>query len=86
MHAIRFLNLLLEHIPATIVSGWNEGNAGHGSRVLEGYLGLLNAGTKFGETDGKFFMVHFTYDRPILFRSYEGNINSQRGSYSSCTN
>ncbi|KAJ6604747.1 hypothetical protein DFH09DRAFT_1123715 [Mycena vulgaris] len=50
--AIRFLNLFLEHIPAATVAGWNGNGTENGSRVLEGYLGILSAGTKFGETDG----------------------------------
>ncbi|KAK7064145.1 testis-expressed sequence 10 protein [Favolaschia claudopus] len=50
--AIRFLNLYLEHIPAAVVAGWNEKGSEHGSRVLEGYLGILSAGTKFGESEG----------------------------------
>ncbi|KAJ7110117.1 hypothetical protein C8R44DRAFT_634671 [Mycena epipterygia] len=50
--AIRFLNLFLEYIPAATVAGWNQTGTENGSRVLEGYLGILNAGTKFGETDG----------------------------------
>ncbi|KAG5648058.1 hypothetical protein DXG03_007093 [Asterophora parasitica] len=50
--AIRFLDLLLEHIPQAVIVGWNEDNNGHGARILEGYLGVLNAGTKYGETDG----------------------------------
>ncbi|KAF5377588.1 hypothetical protein D9615_005333 [Tricholomella constricta] len=50
--AIRFLDLFLEHIPQAVITGWNEDNNGHGTRILEGYLGVLNAGTKFGETDG----------------------------------
>ncbi|KAJ6575217.1 hypothetical protein B0H19DRAFT_1127709 [Mycena capillaripes] len=50
--AIRFLNLYLEYIPAAVVSGWNQSGTENGSRVLEGYLGILSAGTKFGETDG----------------------------------
>ncbi|KAJ7293677.1 hypothetical protein C8J57DRAFT_34512 [Mycena rebaudengoi] len=50
--AIRFLNLFLEYIPAATVAGWNKGDTENGSRVLEGYLGILSAGTKFGETDG----------------------------------
>ncbi|KZP31318.1 hypothetical protein FIBSPDRAFT_945334 [Athelia psychrophila] len=49
--AVRFLDLFLEIMPATIVSGWTDKKC-HGNRVLEGYLGILNAGTKFGETDG----------------------------------
>ncbi|KAG5735244.1 Testis-expressed sequence 10 like protein [Termitomyces sp. T112] len=48
--AIRFLDLFLEHIPRAVTVGWDFN--GHGSRVLEGYLGILNAGTKFGEADG----------------------------------
>ncbi|KAG5654094.1 hypothetical protein H0H81_007508 [Sphagnurus paluster] len=50
--AIRFLDLFLEQIPQAVIAGWNEDNNGHGARILEGYLGILNAGTKFGETDG----------------------------------
>ncbi|KAF7339386.1 Testis-expressed sequence 10 protein [Mycena sanguinolenta] len=50
--AIRFLNLYLEYIPAAVVAGWNQSGSDNGSRVLEGYLGILSAGTKFGETDG----------------------------------
>ncbi|GLB36226.1 hypothetical protein LshimejAT787_0305140 [Lyophyllum shimeji] len=50
--AIRFLDLFLECIPQAVVAGWSEDNNGHGARILEGYLGILNAGTKFGETDG----------------------------------
>ncbi|KAJ7786421.1 hypothetical protein B0H16DRAFT_1446174 [Mycena metata] len=34
------------------VAGWNQSGNENGSRVLEGYLGILSAGTKFGETDG----------------------------------
>ncbi|KAK0465092.1 uncharacterized protein EV420DRAFT_1759822 [Desarmillaria tabescens] len=50
--AIKFLDLLLIYIPEPVTSGWNQGGDKHGARVLEGYLGLLNAGTKFGENDG----------------------------------
>lgn len=32
--------------------GWNAGGSGPGRRVLNGYLGLLNAGTKFGASKG----------------------------------
>ncbi|OCH95802.1 hypothetical protein OBBRIDRAFT_871454 [Obba rivulosa] len=47
--AIRFLDLFLEFIPDVVVEGWTHGISGHGRRVLEGYLGILNAGTLFGE-------------------------------------
>ncbi|THV04867.1 hypothetical protein K435DRAFT_648461 [Dendrothele bispora CBS 962.96] len=49
--AVRLLNVLLEYIPETVVSGWDS-NDTHGSRVLEGYLGILNAGTLSGEAEG----------------------------------
>ncbi|KAF8168025.1 hypothetical protein B0H34DRAFT_683973 [Crassisporium funariophilum] len=50
--AIRFLDIFLECIPEAVIAGWCENSDGHGSRVLGGYLGILNAGTKYGETDG----------------------------------
>ncbi|KAF8622888.1 hypothetical protein AX15_006653 [Amanita polypyramis BW_CC] len=43
--AIRVLNVLLECIPESITSGCCRVNEGHGSRVLNGYLGILSAGT-----------------------------------------
>ncbi|OBZ80001.1 Testis-expressed sequence 10 protein [Grifola frondosa] len=50
--AVRFLDLFLEVIPSVVVEGWTQGSSGHGQRVLEGYLGILNAGTTFGESGG----------------------------------
>ncbi|KAL0951086.1 hypothetical protein HGRIS_007824 [Hohenbuehelia grisea] len=50
--AIRFLNILLQHIPEAVVEGWEYEGAGHGRRVLEGYLGVLNAGTTFHDAEG----------------------------------
>ncbi|KAJ3511187.1 hypothetical protein NLJ89_g4242 [Agrocybe chaxingu] len=50
--AIRFLDILLDCIPEMLTSGWSETSETHGSRVLGGYLGILNAGTKYGETEG----------------------------------
>ncbi|KIY47008.1 hypothetical protein FISHEDRAFT_46092 [Fistulina hepatica ATCC 64428] len=50
--AVRFIDILLEHIPEVVVSGWDEGSGKHGSHVLEGYLGILNAGTKFSDHEG----------------------------------
>ncbi|TFY52738.1 hypothetical protein EVJ58_g9842, partial [Rhodofomes roseus] len=47
--AIRFLDLFLEHIPDIVTEGWAQSSGSHGRRVLEGYLGVLNAGTIFGE-------------------------------------
>jgi pre-rRNA-processing protein IPI1 len=42
----------MEVIPQVVIEGWVEGSIGHGRRVLEGYLGVLNAGTAFNENDG----------------------------------
>ncbi|KAH9847335.1 hypothetical protein C2E23DRAFT_741971 [Lenzites betulinus] len=48
--AIRFLDIFLEYIPDVVTEGWTrQGSGSHGRRVLEGYLGILNAGTSFGE-------------------------------------
>ncbi|THH28076.1 hypothetical protein EUX98_g6127 [Antrodiella citrinella] len=46
--AIRFLDIFLECMPEIVVEGWANGTSNHGRRILEGYLGLLNAGTAFG--------------------------------------
>ncbi|KAI0639775.1 hypothetical protein C8Q77DRAFT_1082807 [Trametes polyzona] len=52
--AVRFLDVFLEHIPHIVTEGWTQqGSSGHGRRVLEGYLGILNAGTTFGEGGDK---------------------------------
>lgn len=50
--AVRFLDLLLDAVPESVVCGWNESGLGHGKRILEGYLGLLSAGIKFGGAEG----------------------------------
>ncbi|KIK71082.1 hypothetical protein GYMLUDRAFT_975790 [Collybiopsis luxurians FD-317 M1] len=50
--AIRFLNVFLEHFPEFIVRGWDSTKNSHASRVLEGYLGVLSAGTITGDVDG----------------------------------
>ena len=46
------LDLLLEYMPTTVTDGWERPSGTHGRRVLEGYLGVLNAGTAFGESGG----------------------------------
>jgi pre-rRNA-processing protein IPI1 len=46
------LDIFLEHIPHAVVEGWDGDSSGHAARILEGYLGFLNAGPKFGDTDG----------------------------------
>lgn len=58
--AIRFLDLCLEVIPEVVVEGWALGVNGHGRRVLEGYLGILNAGTAYNESGGRLplFVLH----------------------------
>lgn len=50
--AVRFLDLLLDAVPESVVCGWNESGLGHGKRVLESYLGILSAGTNFGGAEG----------------------------------
>nr|GAT43229.1 predicted protein [Mycena chlorophos] len=49
--AVRLLNIYLEYIPAAIVAGWDRESA-TGHQVLQGYLGILNAGTSFGDAEG----------------------------------
>lgn len=60
LDAIRFLDIFLEHIPHAVVEGWDGDSSGHGARLLEGYLGFLNAPK---ETDG---MIPVTNVRIIL--------------------
>ena len=52
--AIRVLNILLDCIPAVVTAGCCQPNGGHGSRVLDGYLGILNAGTKYNKSEGAY--------------------------------
>ncbi|KAF7320428.1 Ipi1-N domain-containing protein [Mycena kentingensis (nom. inval.)] len=49
--AIRFLNVYLDHIPLATIAGWDRESA-TGHQVLEGYLGILSAGTTFGDAEG----------------------------------
>ncbi|KAF9229363.1 hypothetical protein BS17DRAFT_688726 [Gyrodon lividus] len=50
--AVRFMDIFLGIVPETVVDGWNEPRSGHGKRALEGYLGILSAGTKLGGAEG----------------------------------
>ncbi|KAI6136704.1 hypothetical protein F5141DRAFT_1229076 [Pisolithus sp. B1] len=47
--AVRYLDLFLGVMPEYVVMGWNENGSGLGRRILDGYLGLLNVSTKFGQ-------------------------------------
>lgn len=47
--AVRLLNLFIGTLPEYVVMGWNESGSGLGRRILDGYLGLLNISTKFGQ-------------------------------------
>ncbi|KAG6381242.1 hypothetical protein JVT61DRAFT_5646 [Boletus reticuloceps] len=47
-----FWTFLLTAVPESVVCGWDESGLGHGMRILEGYLGILSAGTKFGGAEG----------------------------------
>ncbi|KAK2461854.1 hypothetical protein APHAL10511_006317 [Amanita phalloides] len=51
--AIRVLNILLECIPDIVTAGFCQVNGGHGSRVLDGYLGILAAGRRDNESKGR---------------------------------
>lgn len=51
--AVRLLDLFLECIPETVVSGWDTKVNSHGGRILAGYLGILNAGTIYNDLDIK---------------------------------
>ncbi|KAF9785526.1 hypothetical protein BJ322DRAFT_1063691 [Thelephora terrestris] len=53
LDAVRFVDVFLERMPNIVVTGWYDDTSAHGARVLDGYLGLLSAGTKFGEEDGE---------------------------------
>jgi pre-rRNA-processing protein IPI1 len=55
--AIRFLDLFLELFPEVVAEGWVDGHGGHGRRVIEGYLGVLNAGTAYGEGGGMYVII-----------------------------
>ena len=53
--AVRFLDIYLEYIPEIVTEGWMQpGGGAHGRRVLEGYLGILSAGTTFGGEGGEY--------------------------------
>ena len=52
--AIKFIDVFLKCIPDIVTLGWDDiGGERHGHRVLGGYLGILNAGAKYVEADGK---------------------------------
>jgi hypothetical protein len=51
--AVRLLDLYLETFPDLVICGWRDGKNGHGRRVLDGYLSILNVSTKLGEEGGK---------------------------------
>ncbi|EGO01885.1 hypothetical protein SERLA73DRAFT_71044 [Serpula lacrymans var. lacrymans S7.3] len=49
--AVRFLDLFLNVFPQNVVAGWMGNGTGHGKQVLEGYLGILSAGSKYDSAD-----------------------------------
>ncbi|KAG1826020.1 uncharacterized protein BJ212DRAFT_1317584 [Suillus subaureus] len=67
--AMRFLDLFLELVPESVVDGWIQGNPGHGKRVLEGYLGILSAGTKYGDTEGKSYNAFRAHSKLVVLKS-----------------
>ncbi|KAJ8521416.1 hypothetical protein ONZ45_g1840 [Pleurotus djamor] len=66
LDAIRFLDILLDRIPEAVVDGWDEGKSRHGTRVLEGYFGSLNAGTAYNESHGHINCEYHTNTLVIL--------------------
>ncbi len=53
--AVQFLDLLLQYMPDQVVGGWarsGEVGSSHSSRVLDGYMSLLNAGRRFSDDGG----------------------------------
>lgn len=56
------MDLFLEVFPAVVVEGWSQGRNDHGRRGLEGYLGILNAGTAYGEEGGTSVAPRFYTD------------------------
>jgi hypothetical protein len=79
--AVRFLSIFLECIPEPLVEGWNTTGSSHGKRILEGFLGNLNAGTKFGGPEGKSFRNFYLTVLITGSRFPDGNINLQRISF-----
>ena len=59
--AIRFLDLCLEVIPEVVVEGWSSEPTGHGRRIVEGYLGVLNAGTAYNDSGGMLSSLFLLY-------------------------
>jgi pre-rRNA-processing protein IPI1 len=59
LDAVRFIDLFLDFMPQIVVQGWEEPGNTNGKRVLDGYLGFLSAGSKFGEAGGRSFPIIF---------------------------
>lgn len=70
--AVRFLNLLLDTVPESVVCGWNETGFAHGKRALEGYLGILNVGTKFNGAEGLLSRLDYILVCPMMSHPYSG--------------
>jgi hypothetical protein len=70
--AVRFLDLFFEALPSVVIDAWNDGSGGQGSRILEGYLGVLQVQARLGEVNSKFVDIHmaFTETSPRPFGDY----------------
>ena len=72
LDAVRCLDILLEVIPDVVTNGWADIPDSHGSRVLDGYMSLLNAGSRFNSSSGEVYLHAFIISyslklyRPIL--------------------
>lgn len=84
--AIRFLDIFLEIIPDIITEGWAQGSTGHGRRVLEGYLGVLSAGTAYAESGGTLRFSRRFGSNKNHCRSYRcaGYLDRERHSVTCC--
>ncbi|KAH8835220.1 hypothetical protein DL96DRAFT_1729748 [Flagelloscypha sp. PMI_526] len=47
VESLRFIDLFLEYMPSSVTQGWDTAPNSHGSRIADGYLSMLNAGTRF---------------------------------------
>ncbi|KAG6334293.1 hypothetical protein ID866_4790 [Astraeus odoratus] len=57
LDAVRYLDLFIEILPQHVVAGWDEDGSGIGRRILDGYLGLLSSGIRFGSSKGPFSLI-----------------------------
>jgi pre-rRNA-processing protein IPI1 len=72
--AVRLLDLYLETFPDLVICGWRDGKNGHGRRVLDGYLSILNVSTKLGEEGDLSFTPALSIAGVVLSTAVRGLI------------